>query len=140
MLEWMGLNFYDYDGIQPKLSPPKHFSRQCIDSFNESLLEKVMNIFVSNSVLIFHCSNKLGNQKLCKCSVFSCESETFLETYYGHNLLLVTHIATWLQSMVQSYKSSLKFYPDFDLSFFWNIHTTQKEHISWFFCVCLVLR
>ena len=26
----MGLNFYDYDGIQPKLSPPKHFSRQCI--------------------------------------------------------------------------------------------------------------
>ena len=29
VLEWMGLNFYDYDGIQPKLSPPKHFSRQC---------------------------------------------------------------------------------------------------------------
>ena len=25
----MGVNFYDYDGIQPKLSPPKHFSRQC---------------------------------------------------------------------------------------------------------------
>ena len=29
VLEWMGLNFYDYNGIQPKLSPPKHFSRQC---------------------------------------------------------------------------------------------------------------
>ena len=25
MLEWMGLNFYDYDGIQPKLSPPQTF-------------------------------------------------------------------------------------------------------------------
>ena len=26
----MGLNFYDYDGLQPKITPPKHFSRQCI--------------------------------------------------------------------------------------------------------------
>ena len=25
----MGLKFYDYDGLQPKISPPKHFSRQC---------------------------------------------------------------------------------------------------------------
>ena len=25
VLEWMGLNFYDYDGIQPKLSPPQAF-------------------------------------------------------------------------------------------------------------------
>ena len=22
MLEWMGLNFYDYDGLQPKITPP----------------------------------------------------------------------------------------------------------------------
>ena len=29
VLEWMGLNFYDYDGLQPKITPPKHFSRQC---------------------------------------------------------------------------------------------------------------
>ena len=29
ILEWMGLNFYDYDGLQPKITPPKHFSRQC---------------------------------------------------------------------------------------------------------------
>ena len=26
----MGLKFYDYDGLQPKISPPKHFSRQCM--------------------------------------------------------------------------------------------------------------
>ena len=26
----MGLNFYDYDGLQPKTTPPKHISRQCI--------------------------------------------------------------------------------------------------------------
>ena len=25
VIEWKGLNFYDYDGIQPKLSPPKTF-------------------------------------------------------------------------------------------------------------------
>jgi hypothetical protein len=30
VLEWMGLKFYDNDGLQPKISPPKHFSRQCI--------------------------------------------------------------------------------------------------------------
>ena len=30
VLEWMGLKFYDYDGLQPKTTPPKHFSRQCI--------------------------------------------------------------------------------------------------------------
>ena len=28
-LEWMGVNFYDYDDLQPKISPPKHFSWQC---------------------------------------------------------------------------------------------------------------
>ena len=28
ILEWMGLNFCDYDGLQPKITPPKHFSRQ----------------------------------------------------------------------------------------------------------------
>ena len=26
----MGLKFYDYDGLQPKISPPKHFSPQCM--------------------------------------------------------------------------------------------------------------
>ena len=25
----MGLKFFDYDGLQPKITPPKHFSRQC---------------------------------------------------------------------------------------------------------------
>ena len=25
----MGLNFYGYDGLQPKTTPPKHISRQC---------------------------------------------------------------------------------------------------------------
>jgi hypothetical protein len=29
-LEWMGLIFYDYDGLQPKITPPKLFSRQCV--------------------------------------------------------------------------------------------------------------
>ena len=29
VLESMGLNFHDYDGLQPKITPPKHFSRQC---------------------------------------------------------------------------------------------------------------
>ena len=29
VLEWMGFNFYDYDGLQPKNTPPKHFSWQC---------------------------------------------------------------------------------------------------------------
>ena len=29
VLEWMGLKFYDYDGLQPNISPPKHFSQQC---------------------------------------------------------------------------------------------------------------
>ena len=29
VLEWMGLNFYDYDGLQPKITTPKHFRRQC---------------------------------------------------------------------------------------------------------------
>ena len=28
----MGLNFYDYDGLQPKMTPPKHFSQQCTSS------------------------------------------------------------------------------------------------------------
>ena len=28
-LEWLGLYFFDYDGLQPKITPPKHFSRQC---------------------------------------------------------------------------------------------------------------
>ena len=32
LLEWMGLNFYGYDGLQPKTTPPKHISRQCIQS------------------------------------------------------------------------------------------------------------
>ena len=31
-VEWMGLNFYDYDGLQQKITPPKHFSRQCTTS------------------------------------------------------------------------------------------------------------
>ena len=26
----MGLKFYDYDGLQAKIIPPKHFSRQCM--------------------------------------------------------------------------------------------------------------
>ena len=30
VLEWMGLNVYEYDGLQPKTTPHKHFSRQCI--------------------------------------------------------------------------------------------------------------
>ena len=30
-VEWMGLKFYDYDGLQPKISPPKHYSQQCIN-------------------------------------------------------------------------------------------------------------
>ena len=30
VLEWMGVNFYDYDVLQPKITPPKHFSRQCM--------------------------------------------------------------------------------------------------------------
>ena len=25
-----GTQFYDYDGLQPKITPPKHFSLQCI--------------------------------------------------------------------------------------------------------------
>ena len=25
----MGHNFYDYDGLQPKTTPPKHISQQC---------------------------------------------------------------------------------------------------------------
>ena len=33
VLEWMGLNFYDYDGLQPKTTPPKHISRQCKSLF-----------------------------------------------------------------------------------------------------------
>ena len=28
-LGWMGRNFDDYPGFQPKITPPKHFSRQC---------------------------------------------------------------------------------------------------------------
>ena len=31
VLEWLGLHFYDYDGLQPRITPPKHFSRQCIN-------------------------------------------------------------------------------------------------------------
>ena len=27
VLEWMGVNFYDYDNLQPKITPPKHFSQ-----------------------------------------------------------------------------------------------------------------
>ena len=26
----MGLIFHDYDGLQPKITPPKHFSRECM--------------------------------------------------------------------------------------------------------------
>ena len=29
VLEWMGLKFYNYNGLQPKISHPKHYSRQC---------------------------------------------------------------------------------------------------------------
>ena len=29
----MGLNFYGYDGLQPKTTPPKHISRQCNTHF-----------------------------------------------------------------------------------------------------------
>ena len=25
VLEWMGLNFYDYDGLQPNITPPQTF-------------------------------------------------------------------------------------------------------------------
>ena len=46
VLEWMGLNFYDYDGIQPKLSPPKYFSRQCTQ----------FNTFLWVSQCIYICS------------------------------------------------------------------------------------
>ena len=31
----MGLNFYDYDVLQPKLTPPKHFNRQCNTIYND---------------------------------------------------------------------------------------------------------
>ena len=29
VLEWMELNFYDENGLQAKITPPKHFSRLC---------------------------------------------------------------------------------------------------------------
>ena len=29
VVEWMELIFYDYDGLQPKTTPPKNISRQC---------------------------------------------------------------------------------------------------------------
>jgi hypothetical protein len=30
VLEWMGLNFYDYDGLQPKMTHTKHSWGECI--------------------------------------------------------------------------------------------------------------
>jgi hypothetical protein len=36
----MGLNFYDYDGLQPKITPPKHISRQCMYEMTRNMIVK----------------------------------------------------------------------------------------------------
>ena len=33
----MGLSFYDYDGLQPKITPPKHFSLAKVAYLNNDL-------------------------------------------------------------------------------------------------------
>ena len=45
VLEWMEVNFYDYDNLQPKITPPRHFSRQCTYAETE-FLDPFWNSFV----------------------------------------------------------------------------------------------
>ena len=54
VLEWMGFNFYDYDGLQPKITPPKHFSWQCTYlKFHSQLEKEILNVIYSiNNIAI----------------------------------------------------------------------------------------
>ena len=44
VLEWMGLNFYDYDGLQPKMTHTKH-SWGSICMVHVALLKRPINTF-----------------------------------------------------------------------------------------------
>ena len=70
VLEWMGLNFYDYDGLQPKTTPPKHISRQCI------LFELQPTIILSPVV-------NFGDQPVLICT-FMCNN---MNDIYGYHIL-----------------------------------------------------
>ena len=48
----MGLNFYDYDGLQPKITPLKHFSRQCTVYLHEILnFNKLVPVWLQSYIL-----------------------------------------------------------------------------------------
>ena len=58
----MGLNFYDYDGLQPKITPPKHFSRQCrITHFN--MRHPVLLFFITARHLPFRVGVDFDNNE-----------------------------------------------------------------------------
>ena len=74
VLEWMGLKFYDYDGLQPKISPPKHFSRQCTYYLSENAIyyqRLILLLLIFREMLYFVWSQKI-NQRSTFPSITFC--------------------------------------------------------------------
>ena len=97
-LSWvsrMGRNFDDYPGFQPKISPPKHFSRQCSSEDNcldfrmvgvctaQIPLEKYKGQEISEEFfLVFKYSkNKRNFLQISAIAVFEEEKKIFWETF-----------------------------------------------------------
>ena len=77
VLEWMGLNFDDYDGIQPKLSPPKHFSQQCM---NKGKIEAMATRFSEKFAIIM--LKKL--RKFCRPDLTHLDATPIVQIHMRH--------------------------------------------------------
>ena len=61
----MGRNFDDYPSFQPKITPPKHFSRQCITSDKAyDIFSKLYGIFEKQTYSLFWLFQGLGRDGL----------------------------------------------------------------------------
>ena len=68
-LEWMGLNFDDYSGFQPKITHPKHFwprctLKICMSTNTNKRLEQMIALNSMKKNIAMYCA--------VQCSVHSC--------------------------------------------------------------------
>ena len=59
----MGRNFDDYPGFQPKITPPKHFSRQCSSHQmkNHTPHKMIPSTYeVDKNIYEIFCQNRMG--------------------------------------------------------------------------------
>ena len=90
----MGLNFYDYDGLQPKTTPPKHISQQCTMQFDLIFLKKNQVKIRGDGVRKFpttHIGNLYYHPECCHRT----SNQQFLELCELWNISSIRYVRVW---------------------------------------------